>query len=192
MITNICVLRSGGEYKPEHVIRLSKQVPDLVCISDVTVKGVRTIPLLHGWQNWWCKIELFRPDIKGDLFYLDLDTTVIKMPKMPQRDTVLNDFGLPTVIASGLMYLTENKRAEVWELFNKNPLQVMKEHEKWGVNRGAGDGGFLQQFYKGAQRWQKIAKVYSYKIHCKKGIPDDADIICYHGYPKPWHLENEV
>ena len=184
MITNICVLRSGGDFKPEHVKRLARQVPDLVCLSDVEVDGVTTIPPKYDWPGWWSKMELFRPDIRGDLFYLDLDTLVVKMPFMPGRSTVLRDFGDDKVIGSGLMFLKEKDREAIWDAWIASPEKHMAKHIKWP----AGDQGFLLPFLKDAQRWQKVAKVYSYKIHCKRGIPADADIVCFHGKPRPWEV----
>lgn len=181
---NVCVLRSGGEFLPEHVQRLAAMVPGLVCLSDVAVAGVTTIPLLHDWPGWWAKMELFRPDIAGDLMYFDLDTTVMSVPDTPQGDTVLTDFGDQTVIGSGLMYLTERTRARVWADWIRCPQAHMARHQSWP----AGDQGFLLRHLKNARRWQNIARVYSYKIHCKRGIPADAQVICYHGKPRPWNL----
>lgn len=159
-------------------------VPGLVALSDVPVDGVQTIPLAHDWPGWWSKLELFRPDIPGDLFYLDLDTTVVNMPQMPDGDCVLTDFGDPNVIGSGLMYLTEATRARIWKDWMRAPDAHMRNHKKWP----AGDQGFLLPHLKGAKRWQHIAKVYSWKIHCKRGIPADADVVCFHGKPRPWDI----
>lgn len=181
---NICVLRSGGDFGPEHVQRLAKQIPDLYALSDVSVEGVPTIPLQYDWPTWWAKMELFRPDIKGDLFFADLDTLVLKMPELPSVDTVLTDFGDPTVIGSGLMYLTEATRARIWEQWIKCPQAHMENHVKWP----AGDQGFLLKFLKNANKWQLRSRVYSWKVHCKKGIPQDAEIVCFHGNPRPWDI----
>jgi hypothetical protein len=184
MATNICVLRSGGDFLPEHVQRLAGMVPDLVCLSDVLVDGVPVIPLQYEWPGWWAKMELFRPDIKGALFYLDLDTTVLRMPWTPTKDTVLTDFGDPSVIGSGLMFLTEETRARVWEAWITNPARHMAANVKWP----AGDQGFLLPFLRNAARWQHQSRVYSFKVHCRKGIPADAEIVCFHGKPRPWSL----
>lgn len=184
MVTNVCVLRSGGDFLPEHVQRLARQVPDLVCLSDVPVEGVKTIQLQHDWLGWWAKMEIYRPDIKGDVFYLDLDTTVYKMPAMPERDCVLTDFGDRNVIGSGLMYLTEAKRAVIWDAWMRNPNANMAKHMSWP----AGDQGFVFPYLRHALRWQRLAKVYSYKADCKRGIPADAEIVCFHGKPRPWDI----
>lgn len=181
---NICVLKSGGEYNESHVYRLAEQVPDLVCLSDLKIKGIETIPLIYNWPRWWPKIELFRPDIKEDLFYLDLDTLVINMPVMPSVTTVLTDFGDKNVIASGLMFIKHEDKAVVCDNFIKDPQKAMSEHIKWP----AGDGGFINRFYNKCQRWQNVAHVYSWKYHCARGIPSDADIVCFHGRIRPWDV----
>lgn len=184
MPSSVCVLRSGGDFMPEHVQRLARMVPRLIALSDVPIDGVPVIPLVHDWPKWWAKIELCRPDIQGDLFYLDLDTSVFRIPAMPNRDTVLTDFGDPDVIGSGLMFLTEATRARIWADWIADPAGHMQRHVKWP----AGDQGFLLKHLKGAMRWQSIAKVYSWKVHCKRGIPADADVVCWHGKPRPWHV----
>ena len=97
--------------------------------------------------------------------------------------TVLTDFGDPNVIGSGLMYLTESTRARIWADWIRCPQAHMDAHVKWP----AGDQGFLLKHLKRAKRWQNMAKVYSWKIHCKRGIPADADVVCFHGKPRPWN-----
>lgn len=185
MSTNICVLKSGGEYAADHVYRLAKQVPDLVCLTDLKIDGVKTIPLITEWRGWWAKIELFRPDIQGDLFYIDLDTTVINMPVMPSVTTVLRDFTSPDHIGSGLMYIKQEDKQAVWDGFIKSPRKHFNEFSRFPL---LGDQGYLYQHFKNAQKWQDIARVYSYKLHCKQGIPGDADVVCFHGRPRPWDI----
>lgn len=182
---NICVLRSGGDFTPEHVQRLAGMVPDLWCLSDYEIDGIKTIRLQHDWQGFWAKMELFRPDIEGDLFYFDLDTTVYNLPPAPDQTTVLRDFRKGHLIGSGLMFLKEAERSRVWNGFIDNPAKAIKANRsglRWG------DQGFLMDYYRESQRWQDIAKVYSYKYHCLEGVPSDADIVCFHGNPRPWDV----
>lgn len=79
------VLRSGGDYNASDVQWLVNQLPkgyEIICLTDLKrlhVPGVKVVPLINQWQKcrgWWAKIELFRPDITDDLFYLDLDTVI--------------------------------------------------------------------------------------------------------------------
>lgn len=179
---NACVLRSGGDFRPEHVQWLARQVPGLVCLSDVDVPSVRTIPLQTDWPGWWAKMEMFGPSLAGDVLMLDLDTVVINVPKA-YRTTVLRDFYHPHLIGSGLMYVTAEDRARVWEAFTRDPRGAMEACSRWPK---WGDQGFLMDHLAGADRWQDVAKVYSYKAHCSQGLPADADVVCFHGKPRPW------
>ncbi|HCQ2825173.1 hypothetical protein LA315_21070, partial [Escherichia coli] len=79
------VFRSGGDYNASDVQWLVNQLPkgyEIICLTDLKrlhVPGVKVVPLINQWQKcrgWWAKIELFRPDITDDLFYLDLDTVI--------------------------------------------------------------------------------------------------------------------
>lgn len=178
-MTNVCVLRSGGEYGPEHVRWLARQVPGIVCLSDVPVPGVETVPLEHDWPGWWAKLELFSGSIDGDLMFFDLDTVVFRVPTV-DRTTVLRDFYYPDRIGSGLMYIAEQDKRRVWDAWMDNPAAHMRR-----AGRG-GDQAFLQDFIGGAQKWQDVASVYSFKAHCQRGLPADADIVCFHGKPRPW------
>lgn len=46
-----------------------------VCLSNIDVDGVDTIPLTEGWPGWWAKTELWKHDF-GRTLYLDLDTLI--------------------------------------------------------------------------------------------------------------------
>src|SRR5690606_19135153 len=128
MTNVITVLRSGGEYKPEHVQLLAQQVPELVCVSDVSVDGVKTIPLPADWPGWWSKISIFKPDlISGDIFYLDLDTVVLRdiselIDRTKGTTTMLSDFYWPEHPASGLMYIAECDKTRVWDAWTRDPV----------------------------------------------------------------------
>src|SRR5690554_2916161 len=145
MARKVCVLRSGGDFTPRHVQVLADQVPGLVCLSDAPVPGVETIPLQHNWPAWWSKLELCRPDIEGDLLYLDLDTVVPGdlaplIEAANGKTTMLSDFYWPEHPASGFMYIAQNDKAAAWERFNQNP----KAHMGRPPSRGKlGDQGFF-------------------------------------------------
>lgn len=185
-MTPICVLRSGGDFAPIHVQWLARQVPGLVCLTDMDVPGVKTLPLYYGWPGWWSKLEVFRPDITGELLYLDLDTVVLG--DLSEFNvgvtTVLRDFTQPGQIGSGFMYLVEMDRPRVWAAFVQDPARHMAECQtqaRWG------DQGFLQGVLI-AQKWQDVlpGRVVSYKMHCQHDVPRGAKIVCFHGQPRPW------
>lgn len=182
MVINVCVLRSGGDYGPEHVRWLAKQVPGLVCLSDVPVQGVETVPMRYGFPGWWSKLELFSDAIDGDLMYFDLDTVVLApLPKV-DRTTVLRDFYYPETMNSGLMYIAQADKARVFEDFMRSPSLHMRRHTV------GGDQAFLQQHIGDCQKWQDVAKVVSFKAHCQEGVPEGTQVVCFHGRPRPWHV----
>lgn len=74
-------------YKVEDVQKYQRMVlrwiPDATfrCLSNVDVPGVECIPLTSGFEGWWPKMELFRPDLPaGRNVYYDLDTLIIREP----------------------------------------------------------------------------------------------------------------
>ena len=181
MVINVCVLRSGGDYGPEHVRWLAKQVPDLVCLSDVPVQGVETVLMRYGFPGWFSKIELFSDAFADDLMYFDLDTVVFDVPKV-DKTTVLRDFYYPETMGSGLMYIAQADKARVFEDFMRSPSLHMRRHTV------GGDQAFLQQHIGDAQKWQDVAKVVSFKAHCQEGVPEGTQVVCFHGLPRPWHV----
>lgn len=192
MVTRVCVLRSGGEYTSAHVRWLARQIPGLVCISDVIVDGVETIKMPNAWPGWWSKMNLFDPQLTSDdLLYFDLDTVVLGDVGGLEvgRTTMLSDFYKPHMPASGLMYIRHEDKEHVWREWEKNPASHMRRcttREHWG------DQGFLRGVLH-AERWDRIApgSIVSYKVHCKSGLPDDALVVCFHGQPRPWQVKAE-
>lgn len=184
-MTPACVLRSGGDFGPEHVQWLAKQVPGLVCLSDVPVPGVETIALEHDWPGWWAKLEMFGPSLEGDVLMIDLDTVVLRMPEASET-TVLENYADPGWMGSGLMYVTAEDRARVWEAWIANPAKHIRENQRWPK---WGDQGFLQDHIGNAARWG--AEVRSYKMHCMAGLPAGTDVVVFHGKPRPWDVRAE-
>lgn len=179
----VCVLRSGGDFRPEHVVRLARQVPHLLCLSDCVIPGVETKPLLRDWPGWWAKMEVYGAHLGTDILLIDLDTHVIRMPAMPAVTMVLPDFYRPQLMGSGFMYVTVEDQRRIWEEWMRDPAGHMR---RCRTRTCWGDQGFLMPLIGGAPRWG--ANVVSWKVHCKKGIPATADVVCFHGRPRPWQV----
>lgn len=187
----LTVLRSGGEYRAEHVERLRDQCAKhsdaaFHCLSDVPVPG--RIELKHDWPGWWAKLEMFR--LSGQWLYMDLDTTVCGDldPLMKSHQFVaLRDFyrGGENV-GSGLMLLG-GCFLSLYRAFRDNP--EVRHQYTGGVGR-LGDQGFIQQHGLKPRFWQDVVPgaVVSWKVHCKRGIPDSARVVCFHGKPRPWEV----
>jgi hypothetical protein len=138
-------------------------------------------------------MELFAPELEGDLLYFDLDTMIrgdLSEIAAVNRLTVLADFYQPTLMASGMMFLPEADRVHAWQEWMRGPGDHMVRH------KATGDGGFLRTLWNGpAARWQKILpdQVVSYKEHVRhRGVPEGARVVCFHGSPRPrdigWQL----
>lgn len=117
------------------------------------------------------------------MLLIDLDTTVLAMPALPSVTTVLSDFYIPRLMGSGFMYVTAADRDRCWEQFIKNPQAHMARcttREAWG------DQGFLHPIIGSSARWGD--NIVSYKVHCKNAVPKRADVVCFHGQPRPWDV----
>lgn len=73
-------------YAPHWVQRLRNMVARnlgdhcFVCLSNVDVEGVETIPLVNDWPGWWAKLELFRPKLFPEgsrVLFIDLDVVIV-------------------------------------------------------------------------------------------------------------------
>lgn len=193
------VLRAGGKhnYGPEHVTRLcallDQHLPNWprIILSDVPVPGEMTAPLRHNWPGWWSKMELMRPDISGDLFYLDLDTTPVgDLSAMASIGTLTALSDRRSGINSSAMYLPEAYRQKLWALWLLGgPDNMMKQYR--------GDQDFLYAQF--PRRWRTFdaslpgcAASFKRQIQPGRGVPQGTALVYYHGHPKPWQLEGAL
>lgn len=202
---NIVCLKWGNKYGPKYVNRLYTSVKRNTtlqfrfwCFTEDTtglLPEILTVPLPFANQldSWWNKLNLFSKDIPipvGDwIFYIDLDTVIVDnidqllATKVPVL-VVLRDFyqGIAksaTLVGSGLMAWQHGKYFAIWDKFITNP----KKHvERAGTY---GDQWWIEQRVKTLMFWQDLYpdQVVSFKVHCRKGLPPGAKIICYHGRP---------
>lgn len=189
----ICVLRSGGEFEADHVInlfKLSKRYNpeiDFVCLSDIEINGIDTIPLINDFPGWWSKLELFRVFRNEPVLYFDLDTIIIGKVSSLFRDklTMLKDVNDLDSFGSGVMSWCGDY-SYIYNLFNENPEKYMMEYKipgKWG------DQGFIINHLKAQPDSFEFGELHSYKAHCKNGVPDGTKVIFFHGKPRPWDTE---
>jgi len=197
--TVACVLRSGGEYKPEHVYKLLYSIEAhwpkahlrMVVLTDMELETKwEVIPLAYKWPGWWSKLELFSPDLDflGDILYFDLDTTVVgSLAEIAaeRRLTLLEDFFRPAKLGSGLMHLPVEERSIIWDRWMASPESHMRKFR--------GDQEFIAPILLAnweVRRWQQVlpGQVVSYKVHVPiKRIPEDVRVVCFHGRPRPWN-----
>lgn len=195
----VSVLRSGGPYDPRYPRRLARGVEKylpgarFVCLSDVPIAGVETIPLQHDWPRWWPKIEMFRPGLfppESRVLYLDLDTLIVG-DLTPLRDyrgpgMVLADLGRPrTMIGSGVLMwdaVPGGWQEGIYSAFMRDSQGIQRRNssrmDKW-----------LLPFVDHLDRVQECYPGWacSYKIDARKvgGVPPMARVLCFHGRPRP-------
>jgi len=186
-----CVLRSGGEYTPDHVRMLADSVLanndlQIVCLSDISFKcpGVEVRPLQHKWPTWWSKIELFR-EFLGPTLYLDLDTVVIgELPPIGKDFTMLRDVYRSNDFGSGVMSWASS-HSWLYENFLRQPSYYINRYR---TRRNWGDQGYIRDYL--GMVPQLFGDEYrSYKVHCIEQVPAGTKVVYFHGKPKPWEVE---
>lgn len=201
-----CVYKSGGEYGPEHVLALRDMLArhlqndyDFVCVTDCYIPGVERVLLTEGWEGWWSKLESFR--LWRDVFecpmaHFDLDMVVLR------------DFELPVPEPNQVFMLRDffnwNRRAELnssivlWDTDLGFIYDEAKERTIPSLKRQFyGDQNFTQNCLKKAGNIRMgyvddVVSVVSYKAAqlAGKSVPKNAQIVCFHGQPRPWDVKD--
>lgn len=201
-MTTWLVLRSGGAFEWTHVARIRAQLCGRVRLltdMDGECDGVEVTRLQYDYPGWWSKLELCRPDIEGDVFYMDLDTTVlgpIEDLAAVGHTTLIRDFygdiWRYKFLQSSLMYLHRISRDRLWNAWYGSEKRWMETCHIHGdqlyFQRVLGIGPRVW-------RWQDKfpGAVVSYKRHVVDGVaPAGARIVIFHGKPRPWHIEEVV
>lgn len=204
-VVHIVCLKWGSKYGPEYVNRLYAGIKrhttkkfKFYCMTE-DGRGihpdVQIVPLAHAdrLDSWWNKISLFGNDlpipIGQKIFYIDLDTLIVGniddlLGHEQTEIVVLKDFyhGIAKTagtVASGLMSWKHRHYKYIWQEFMKNPEDAIKRAaphgDQWWIEQSLLSYKFWQDLYPG--------QVVSFKIHCLKGLPANARIVCYHGRP---------
>ena len=193
-----CVLKSGGEYEPDHVYLLQKQIEkhvtvpyEFVCFSDHKDLKCETIKLTQNLSGWWSQLELFRPDVQtGErTFYLDLDVVVIgnidHMVSYENDFIIAEEYRHLDVPTSTLMSFNKMGANHVWEAW----LRVFK---KINLDRKSPLSTVFFQPYTKHVFLQRLFpnQICSYRKDWARGAANlDTRIICFHGQPKPWNVD---
>lgn len=205
MLNVVCVLKSGGDYDWEYVTKLHKAICKNITYahkfivladifpSDNEVVNIEIIPLCSDLKSYWAKLEAFR--IKGEVLYFDLDTVILS-----NLDLLVE--GMRVVAA---FHNNAENTFFMMRAFSSNRVWAS------GIMGWIGDFSCIFETVKSChityyKKWEQdyivdcltvlqrkiysiddcIGKtIYSYKHDCKKGIPLGAEIICFHGIPRP-------
>lgn len=199
-----CVLRSGGDFGPEHVERLAAQVERhgggrLRCLTDrpldVFSFGVPVKPMQFDWPGWWSKIELYLQP--GPILYLDLDVTIVGdlrplMNLAAERDFVMchgffyANGGVDLNYANSTIVGWCGDQSEIARAFTADPDEHMRRCEarcNWG------DQAFALGNHAGALHlWQHElpGAVRSFKREVLLGEALPTSVLASHGRPRPW------
>lgn len=194
-----CVCKSGGDFNLRHVHWLRRQVEYHMpkAYFQAWTDQHYGIPLTEGFPRWWSKMEAYGDTYDDPLpmLMVDLDTVFLKsfdiLPEhedkcLVMRDPWKNGQRFPERLGGGFMYLPRWARQKIWDVWNKNPYQVMAES-------GDNDQVFLHKLFKDdALRIQDhyIDQLVSYKVHVQSmGLQDDNRVVYFHGQPRPWDVD---
>lgn len=187
-----CVLKSGGDFRIEHVEWLKRQCKKHM--PDWTFACWEEGP----WPKWWSKFEVYQDlyEYENPILMVDLDTVFLKtleiLPEHKDEMLVIRDpwkdgSRFPERLGGGFMYLPAWARRILWDDFVKRgPENVISEF-------GGDDQPYLHSLFSDkALRFQDhyLDEVVSYKVHVKGvGLQEDNKVVYFHGKPRPWDVK---
>lgn len=198
----ICVLKTGGSYTDKYVEVMEKMVSKnitllykFVVLSDSPkVKNKKNLEF--NFPGWWSKLELFR--LIGPCLYFDLDTIILRnidplvrvVQSLEQGEMrMLTPFNprkrARGEFASGIMAWHGDFSVLIKEITDKKMW-------KYDDRRGGDQLYIFETLRKHSvpiRPIEKYLKIYSFKRHCLDGLPRDADIVCFHGSPRPHEIK---
>ena len=204
-----CVMRSGGIYTKDWVYKLYRGVTEnstsnyrFVCLSDIDIPGIETIPLKHKWHGWWSKIELFRPDLfSGTTVYVDLDSIVLgdmdNLIKLHDEDDfiMLKDWGKGSdkIGYQSSLMMWNGDWSVIYSQFKKNPKYYMdalkggKGGDQVFIPLALNSIGLIPKTLNEISRNKLVASYKNDKCHERP--PDDSIIVTFHGKSKYERME---
>lgn len=193
MISIATVLRSGGDYRPEHVRALADMCGRFApahrfvvltdqCYAFSEDEEIEARPLKRDWPGWWAKMELFA--LPGPVLFFDLDTVIVR-DIQPLVELVRHD---PFVILRDFYRGRSNRNAMqssmMWWTGDMSRLTADFEAEPRFYL--GGDQEWLEQHYTGEFAfWQDVAPraIGSFKASPRT---QNERVIIFHGQPRPW------
>jgi len=201
----LTVLKGGGEYTGMHVKALKRQLDHnisvpykFICYTDLNhIDNIETIKLKYNYPGWHSKFEVFDYDIKPDecVTYLDLDTIItgniddIVIHK--NSFAGLQDFYHLERFASGILQWNTKPT------FIKKIIPTINKLVNSLNWKNIWDQRLIEkEIRQNRIPWVKLQskypnKILSYKVDIlKKSIKiENSKIICFHGTPRPWDVE---
>jgi hypothetical protein len=205
----VLVLRSGGDFRPEHVERLERQIKDctITLLTDYPASmfpHIHVEPLRHNWPGWWAKMELHSPQLEyfrnKPFLFLDLDSTIYELPDAffsQPRSVAMAPYNHDDNHAGGkldtnIMLLHPRDRALIWERWREDPERWMKQY--W-IEQAFVDSVKEVDWLKWHDLFPDAMASYKQNIVPNRnfaGGPLDRSkikVLSYHGKPRPWEVE---
>lgn len=217
MLTVWCVC-VGDKYSDEDVWTLARMVKANIdqpyifkCLSDRVIPGVNTVISRHNWPGWWSKLELFEVAKEGRHLYFDLDVVITGSVdalvsdklSMPKNWAQSGHGGCQSSVMSW-----SKDYSFIAQSFGPQYLEAPTQgnHGLYGPLKLWGDQEFITNLLGSPGEWRQITPrpwrtwlcsivemdgIYSYKYHCRGGLPDSAKVVCFHGLPKPNQVNDQ-
>lgn len=190
------VYTSEWVYRIKRSIERNSTVPfNFFCLTNESLPGIETINI-STTRGWWAKMELCRPDIKGRVHYLDLDTLIIGNIDFflkEEESLLFRDTYYESQKETALLVLNEKEREVVWDFWNKEPEANMFNFSGDGriYNHVIGKSvGSLQDKHPGKFFVWKKTNMKSLEVGCKVlsflGKPKQNDFAEDHWIKKYW------
>jgi len=192
--TLLCVLKLGKHYDPSWVYALRRALNRVAgesigfrCLTDcdAITPALGGAPLRDpSLTSYWSLINWFAPDQFADderVIAVGLDTLLIgdlsDLANYDGRPAGIRDFFRPNVLASGVMTWRGNELSHIYDAFQRDPDGIRKRYNRmdpWLRSQFV-IPTYLQDHYPN--------QIFSYKAHARKGPPEGARIVCFHGRP---------
>ena len=192
--TIVVCLRSGGDYRPQHVAALETQIEKnstlpyrFVCYSDIYFVG-RDVPLEKNYPGWWSCVELWRQT--GPTIAMGLDTMILG-----NIDELLK-FSL-TVQPDEFCLLDSPFHKGEWingiQVWNGDWSWLYDEfdYEKESATRRGEENYLIETLIERNIKIRSIQQAFSSIQNYKKEYlikgRKKSSIIYFHGKPRPWN-----
>lgn len=195
MVNVYTVYVKSETYTSEWVYRIKRSLEKnstipfrFICMTNENLPGIETVKLNHP-QGWWAKMELCRPDIKGRVHYLDLDTLItgnVDFFLREEESLLFKDWLWEDQKESALFVLNEDERSIVWDFWSKDPRSHMFNF--------FGDGrvyNFCIGKSVGALQEKHPGRIFTWKKTDMQSLHSGCKILCFSGKPKPTDFDND-
>lgn len=192
MLTIKTVLKSGGEYSGDHVVRMRDMIAENVkcpylfaCYTDTHIPGhgMELRPLYNKWPGWWSKLEIFR-SIENS-FYIDLDMTIDgDITDIVTADTDFMALRNMNSRIEGIGSAMMKWRGDFKRLyldFDKDPEFHMSDNARIGTPEW-GDQGYIWKRLSGEVDFFQDA----FPGRIKKFSENGGDVKVFYGRKRPW------